>query len=226
MKKNVLIIVAHRDDETIGCGATIAKLSKSNCNVFAISMTDGVSSRKGFNNIQIKKRYTNSVNASKILKFKWLDHFSGQFKDNNMGSESLLDVIKLIEKAKKDINPEIVFTHFSEDLNIDHQIVANATMTAFRPKVNDKCKMILSFEIPSSTDYAGYKKKIFNPNYHVNIAKYWSQKTKALKAYKNEIMKYPNSRSIKGIENLAKIRGNQVGFKMAESFQLLRFLDK
>jgi LmbE family N-acetylglucosaminyl deacetylase len=226
MKKNVLIIVAHRDDETIGCGATIAKLSKNNYNIFAISMTDGVSSRKGFNNIQIKKRYINSINVSKILKFKWLDHFSGQFKDNNMGSESLLDVVKLIEKAKKEVNPEIVFTHFSEDLNIDHQIVANATMTAFRPKDNDNCKMILSFEIPSSTDYASYKKIIFRPNYYVNIEHFWKQKLKALKAYKNELMKYPNSRSLKGLENLAKLRGNQVGFKMAESFQILRFLEK
>lgn len=226
MKKNVLVVVAHRDDEVFGCGGTIAKLANNKYNIFAISMTDGVSSRTRNASKQIKNRYVNSINASKILKFKWLDDFSGDFKDNNMGSESFLEVVKLIEKAKKKVNPEIVFTHFSEDLNIDHQIVANATMTAFRPKANDSCKMLLSFEVPSSTDYASYKKKIFNPNYHVNIEKYWKQKHKALKAYKNEIMKYPNSRSLEGIENLAKIRGNRVGFKMVESFQILRFLDK
>ena len=225
-KKNILIVVAHRDDETFGCGATMAKLSKQNYNIFAISMTDGVSARPGLNNIKIKKRFKNSIKASNILKFKWLNDYSGKFKDNNMDSEDLLKIIKLIEKTKKKINPEIVFTHYPDDLNIDHQIVANATMTAFRPKAKEKCKMILSFEIPSSTDYANFKKKIFKPNYHVNIEKYWALKPKALKAYKDEIMKYPNSRSLKGIENLAKYRGNQVGFKMAESFQILRFLDK
>ena len=39
-------------------------------------------------------------------------------------------------------------------------------------------------------------------------------------------MKYPNSRSLKGLENLAKYRGNQVGLKMAESFQILRSIEK
>ena len=70
------------------------------------------------------------------------------------------------------------------------------------------------------------KKKIFKPNYFVKIEKFWKKKLQALKAYSNEIMKYPNSRSLKGLENLAKYRGNQVGLKMAESFQILRSIEK
>ena len=42
--------------------------------------------------------------------------------------------------------------------------------------------------------------------------------------YKNEILKYPNSRSIKGIKNLAHYRGNQNGLIMAEAFQVLRII--
>ena len=44
-KKKVLVIVAHSDDETIGCGGYIKKLSISNYEVKAISFTDGISSR-------------------------------------------------------------------------------------------------------------------------------------------------------------------------------------
>ena len=127
---------------------------------------------------------------------------------------------------KNKINPELIITHFPEDLNIDHQVVAEATMTAFRPKFKENCKKILAFEVPSSTDYANYKKKIFRPNYYVDIEKFWKKKAQALKAYKDEIMSYPNSRSLKGLKNLAKYKGNQVGVKMAESFQILRFIDK
>ena len=36
---------------------------------------------------------------------------------------------------------------------------------------------------------------------------------------------YPHSRSIKGIKNLAKIRGNQIGVDLAEAFEVIRKLE-
>ena len=55
MKKNVLICVAHRDDETIGCGGTIYKHFLQGDNVFCLSMTDGVSARSNVHTITKKK---------------------------------------------------------------------------------------------------------------------------------------------------------------------------
>ena len=55
-KNTVLVCVAHPDDETIGCGGTIAKHVSNGDKVFCISMTDGVSSRKRYNSSDVKKR--------------------------------------------------------------------------------------------------------------------------------------------------------------------------
>ena len=227
MKKNIksaLIVVAHRDDEILGCGATIAKLIDDNYKVYAISMTNGVSSRVKSSKKEIERRYKNSLKASKIIGFNWLNKISGNFADNAMDSEPLLNIVKVIERAKKIAKPEIVITHYPNDLNIDHQIVSSATLTAFRPKTNQTCKKIISFEVPSSTDFAIYKKKIFKPNYFVDIQKFWNKKKLALDAYRDEMLKYPNSRSVKGLKNLAHYRGNQVGLNMAEAFQILRVI--
>lgn len=227
MKKNiksVLIVVAHRDDEILGCGGTIAKLIEDKYKVYAISMTNGVSSRVRSSKKEIEQRYKNSLKASKIIGFNWLNKISGNFADNAMDSEPLLNIIKVIERAKKITNPEIVITHFPEDLNIDHQIVSSATLTAFRPKTSQTCKKIIAFEVPSSTDFAIYKKEIFKPNYFVDIQKFWNKKKLGLDAYKDEMLKYPNSRSVKGLKNLAHYRGNQVGLNMAEAFQILRII--
>ena len=38
------------------------------------------------------------------------------------------------------------------------------------------------------------------------------------------MLKYPNSRSIKGEKSLSHYRGNQVGINMAEAFQILRII--
>ena len=57
MKKNIktaLVVVAHRDDEVLGCGGTIAKLIDENYKVYAISMTDGVTSRAKYSKKQIE----------------------------------------------------------------------------------------------------------------------------------------------------------------------------
>jgi LmbE family N-acetylglucosaminyl deacetylase len=224
MKKRILICVAHSDDETIGCGGAISYHVKNNDKVFCIYMTDGISARYSkIKDSLIHQRRKSSLFASKILGFKWLLDCCGNFPDNGMDKVKLLDVVKVIEKVKKKIRPHIIYTHNPQDLNVDHRIVAEATLTAFRPQAKEIWEKILAFEIPSSTDFAYFKKnKIFQPNYFLDIKKYWNKKKKALQAYKSEIKKFPNSRSLKGIEILSKYRGMQNGLEQAEGFQILK----
>lgn len=228
MKKKVLICVAHPDDETIGCGGAIAHHIKKKDKVYCIYMTDGVGARdyKTKDNL-INERKRNSLLASKILGFKWLLNYCGNFPDNGMDKVKLLDVVKKIEKAKKKIMPHIIYTHNPHDLNIDHRIVAEATLIAFRPQAKEIWEKIIAFEIPSSTDFAYFKKdKNFYPNFFLDIKEFWAKKKNALLAYKSEIKKFPNSRSLKGIEILSKFRGVQNGLSQAEAFQILKEINR
>jgi len=158
MRKNkseiVLVVVAHTDDETLGCGGTIVRHVRNGDKVFGVSMTDGVGARKTEDSNEIKKRAQASINASKILGLEWLE--GGSFPDNAMDTVGLLDVAKVIERAKMLTKPTIVYTHSSADLNIDHRIVSQATLTAFRPQPNEVWEEIRTFEVPSATDY-GHK---------------------------------------------------------------------
>jgi LmbE family N-acetylglucosaminyl deacetylase len=228
MNKRILICVAHPDDETIGCGGAIAHHVKNKDKVFCIYMTNGVGARHSKTKDKlIHQRRKNSLLAEKILGFKWLSDYCGDFPDNGMDKVKLLDVVKKIEKAKKKIMPHIIYTHNPHDLNVDHKIVAEATLIAFRPQAKEVWKKILAFEIPSSTDFAYFKKnKTFQPNYFLDIKKFWKKKKKALQAYKTEIKKFPNSRSLKGIEILSKFRGMQNGLSQAEAFQILKELNR
>ena len=223
-KKNVLIVVAHSDDESFGCGGLLKSLSEKKYKLYAISFTDGVGSRGKRTEKDIEERKKHSIKASKILGFRWLAQYN--FPDNQLDKITLLEIVKIIEKHKKILNPELVITHNFYDLNIDHRIIAEATLTAFRPEPKSKCKEIITFEIPSSTDYRMLKRsKNFVPNYFINIQKYLNSKIKAIKSYKNELKKPPHSRSIEGIRNLSKIRGNQSGVQYAEAYEIIRKID-
>ena len=221
IKNKVLIVVAHTDDETIGMGGTIKKHINQGDEVFVISMTDGIGARDFFVKEDILKRVDSSNLASEILGFNWLERFN--FKDNMLDNEPLLEIIKSIEKSKNIIQPNLVYSHSGGDLNIDHRILVNAVLTAFRPEPNQSCKEIRLFEISSATDFGNeYITGKFIPNLFIDISSTWDDKEKALLAYKDELRVFPHSRSLEGIKNLAKLRGNQVGLKMAEAFQVIR----
>ena len=220
-KKNILVVVAHTDDETLGLGGTIARHSLMGNKVYGISMTDGLSSRINVNNEKIKLRKKASEDAAKIIGLNWLK--AANFPDNAMDTIPILKVIKIIEKAKAKIKPSLIYTHSSADLNIDYRIVSEATLAAFRPQTNEIWEEIRSFEVPSATDY-GHKSVTNNfcPNLYINITETWKMKLNALKEYKMEMRKSPHSRSFDGLENLAKYRGNQVGLEYAEALEVIK----
>lgn len=225
MKKNILVVVAHSDDETISMGGTIRKHIENGDIVYVTSMTDGVGSRDNVTELDIIKRKKSADNASKILGFQWIKNFN--YLDNALDTYSLLELVKSVEEVKREVKPNMVYTHSGGDLNIDHRIVANVVLTAFRPQPEETCKEIRLFEVPSATDY-GHKSITgqFNPNLYVSIGDMWQKKLEALKTYDNEMLKYPHSRSLDGIKNLAKYRGNQIGVNLAEAFEIIRKLDQ
>ena len=218
----VLVVVAHRDDETLGAGGTIARHVAMEDTVGVISMTDGVSARDGVTRQQSEERLEASLAAGKTLGFEWLA--TGHFPDNQMDSVVLLDIVKFIEAVKTDFAPELLYTHFPKDLNIDHALTSRAAFTAFRPEESAILKEIRTFEIPSATDYAATLGDCFNPNLFVDITKFWEKKHKALCAYSDELREPPHSRSLEGIEALARLRGHQNCMKLTEAFQVHRKL--
>ena len=224
MPKNILIVVAHPDDETISMAGTIRKHVNNGDSVKIISMTDGVSARLTSKIEDASNRKKSAEKASEILGFSWEAHHN--FNDNAMDGYPLIEIIQCIEKIKKKLQPELVYTHSGADLNIDHRVVSNAVLTVFRPEPNEKCKELRLFEVASATDYGNHAVTgSFAPNLFVNISQEWPSKLRALEAYSSEMRNYPHSRSIKGIENLAKLRGNQIGYELAEAFEVLRKIE-
>ena len=221
-KKNILIIGAHPDDEILGCGGTIDKYKKMNYNIYTLILGSGIDSRdiKKKNDIKKKKLLLQSVKANKFLGVKKI--YFENLKDNNFDSYSLLHIIKIIERYIYKIKPIIIFTHNNCDLNIDHRITFQSTLTACRPQRNSTVKKLYSFEVPSSTEWAFSKiTRNFQPNFFVNIEKSIKNKIKSLKFYKSEMRKFPHPRSLKNVENISLIRGSSVGLKNAEAFECI-----
>jgi len=223
--KTILVIAAHPDDEALGCGGTIARLTSEGNYVYTLILCEGLTSRdtsrdRNKREEEIRELKKQAEEANKILGVKKVYTFD--FPDNRFDTVPLLDIVKTIEKIKEDIKPDIVFTHHYGDLNIDHQITFRAAMTAFRPTKDESVKEIYSFEIPSSTEWNVLSSTCFMPDYFVNINKSLDIKINALKEYETEIRDSPHPRSLKAVELNAKQWGVKMGFEAAEAFKTIR----
>ena len=223
--KKILVVAAHPDDEVLGCGGTMARHVEDGDQVHVAFMADGVTSRSDQGDIGgVADRKNRATEACRILGIQPPIFF--EFPDNRMDSIELLEVVQTLETLLYKIIPSVVYTNHGGDLNIDHQITHQAVMTACRPQPGASVREIYSFEVLSSTDWVfPSATRAFTPNRFVDIGHVLDQKLAALKAYKNEIVEFPHSRSMIAVKALATFRGTSVGMTAAEGFRIERVLD-
>lgn len=211
---NILVIAAHPDDEVLGMGGTIKKLSKKN-KIHLCVISEGASAQyKDKKMINIRRN--SCLKSGKILGISSFDFLD--FPDMKLDTISHLDINKKLEKIIKKIKPEIVYTTPSNDYNLDHKKVFESTLVVTRP-ISSNVKKVISYELP------GYKIYPFNPTIFVDISKEIEIKIKAFQCYKSEIEKFPHARSIESIKNLSILRGIESGLSNAESFSLIRSIE-
>lgn len=226
MKKKVLVIAAHPDDEVLGCGGTIAKHAKMGDEINVVILAEGITSRDLERNRSQHTKELSHLAEAALEANKKLGASNvhlHNFPDNRMDSIDLLDIVKVIEHYMARYSPQIVYTHHVGDVNIDHQRIHNAVITACRPMPHCKINSLLFFEVPSSTEWQiSGSASYFMPNYYVDIAEELQKKLDALKIYQSEMREWPHSRSIKAVEHLSRWRGASVGLGAAEAFVLGR----
>lgn len=227
MTHSVLILAAHPDDEVLGCGGTIAKLTNAGSMVHVAFLADGVFSRVN-DQIQeqhecLKIRRAAAKKACNILGVKTVSF--GDFPDNRMDTIALLDIVKQVEWFIADLRPKTVLTHHAGDVNIDHRRVHDAVVTACRPQPGHTVKTLLCFEVSSSTEWQlPGSAPVFSPNWFEDISATLDRKLEALAVYSEELRDWPHPRSLQGVEHLARWRGATAGVGAAEAFMLGRQL--
>lgn len=224
-KRSILVLAAHPDDEILGSGGTLARLSKAGHNISIAILGEGITARyptrSSVDPEQLDNLKEDAKNASTILGVSDIRFF--QLPDNRFDTVPLLEMVKLIELLISEIRPTIIFTHHGGDLNIDHTLVFKATLTATRPVADSPVKEILAYEVPSSTDWAFQTgQNVFMPNVFYDISTTLDIKMEALKSYRGEIKAPPHPRSLDAIRENASRWGHIIGVRAAEAFESIR----
>ncbi len=205
-------MVAHPDDEVLGCGGAIARHTANGDEVHVLILATGITSRGTDEGVSELAKAAHG--ASDVLGVSSLQ--LDDYPDNKMDAVPLLDVVQTVERFVARVKPYVVYTHHWGDRNIDHRITCDAVLTACRPQPGQSVKTILHFEVPSSTEWGAG----FAPDWFTEID--LGSKVKALRCYGGEMRRWPHARSFQAVCALAHWRGASVGVDAAEGFKLGR----
>lgn len=221
--RTVLVVAAHPDDETLGCGATMARHARQGDVVEIVILAEGATSRADQRDAaafapELDRLRACGREAARLVGARAI-HFAG-LPDNRLDGVELLDVVKIIEVHAARLRPDVVYTHAGGDLNVDHRVTHQATITACRPLPGGAGPQALHFfEVPSSTEWnASPEVAAFRPNHFVDVSATLDAKLQALEAYASEMRPWPHPRSREGVLALARWRGCTVGVDAAEAF--------
>ncbi len=144
---SILCLGAHSDDIEIGCGGTILRLLQTaQCRVtWVVLSATGPRRLEAFASA---RRFLKGAKSTAIV--------TKQFKESFFPYHG--EAIKeFFERLKRRCAPDLVFTHYRDDLHQDHRIVCELTWNTFRQH------HILEYEIPK------YDGDLGRPNVYVPL---------------------------------------------------------
>ena len=218
--KSALIVVAHPDDETLGCGATAASLTNRGISVRSCILSGNAAARKGHPGQA--ELIEDTRKAHKILGLP--NPIWGDFPNIKLNTVPHLELVQFIEAAIEDTQADTIFTHHPSDLNNDHLHVSRACQAAARlyqrrpniPQLN----ALHFMEIQSSTDWSfPTSAPSFFANSYYPVSESIDKKIEAMNAYRGVMRDYPHPRSEEAIRSQATLRGAESGLGLCEAFQ-------
>lgn len=215
----VLIFCAHPDDETLGCGGTIAKMVKSGAHVTVVCVTGGETgvdcSKKYAKNIK-EHRNKELQTAAKILGISQLINLGISCQKVQNDQKTFHEFIRLIRQTE----PDIILTHSTNDHHRDHRTVHTITKEAawkayedIHPELGNphRTGLLLEYEV---------LQLISNPEFLVDTTNFHEVKQKALRIYQSQENIITGAHQF--IDAAAIVRGYAAGCKFAEAFRVIK----
>jgi len=192
--KRPLFLGVHPDDNIIGCGGILSRLSKSGDEFHCYTFSCNNDLRR----IEWEKamNYLNPT-TKKLYSFK-----GDSLPDHRYEIRSILEMLK------KTINPDIIFTHSRKSLHQSHVALSEEVERIMRNIT------ILSHEgIKGGPNLA--------PNLFIEITNYELQeKTTLISFMASEKKKYFLQKDL--IRSVARVYGGAIGVNYAEGFEVMR----
>jgi LmbE family N-acetylglucosaminyl deacetylase len=222
--KKIIVISAHPDDETLGCGGALLK-HRANGDEISWLIITTIFENQGFSKERIESRQEEIKKVAKMYDFSAVHHLN--YPTMTLDSTDLNSMIGKISKIFLEEQPEVIYVMNRSDAHSDHRVTFEAVAACTKSFRYPFIKKVLMYECLSETEFApALPEKVFMPNYYIDITDFFEKKIEIMEVFESELGAHPFPRSLKNIEALSILRGASVGVKYAEAFQLIKYIDK
>lgn len=217
---SALVIAPHPDDETFGCGGTVAALATSGVDVFVQviaqhSINTGGPSTTG---LPAERGEEFSHACSKLgvtehhIMFEDADHRDVLYSE-------LANLVEFIEKtsplAIDRIRPRIVLLPARSAFHQDHKVVHQAAFAACRNRGSGHHfpPVVLGYQCPEDS----WSSDLEPATCFVDVTAHYCMKQSAIECYGRQVKPDPHPRTLSSIERLDAAHGAALGVQYAEA---------
>lgn len=220
MKKKIVVIAPHPDDETLGVGGTLLEAKRKGYEIHWVIVTN-IFIEEGFSEAAVSTRQAEIEKVASLYKFDSVTKLD--FKTSKLDQYPLFELIQRMSQVISKVKPQIIFLPNYFDIHSDHGITAKVCFSCTKQFRYPFIEKVLVYETLSETDFApSVISNCFTPNVFVDITNSFDNKCEIMKVYKSELRDHPFPRSLKNIEALAIQRGAMANTTYAESFMLAK----
>jgi LmbE family N-acetylglucosaminyl deacetylase len=220
MEKQILIVSAHPDDETLGAGGTLLRHRKQGDIITWLIVTN-ISTNQGFTEERVASRQQEIEQVSDLYGFA--KTIKLDYPTMSLSSESLQNLIGDISNIILEIKPQRIYTMNRSDAHSDHRVIFDAVMACTKSFRYPFIREVLMYECISETEFApALPEKVFQPNCFVDVSYEMEEKIKIMDIFSSEMGEHPFPRSARNIRALGTFRGAMSGVEYAEAFQIIK----
>lgn len=219
---SILVISPHMDDETFGAGGTIIKYAEKGEKVYWLNISN-TKEEYGYSPELVALRneqFSRVADALGVCKaFDW------KLRPAHLTEYPSGDQIGKLADLIHEIKPDTIISPYHGDIHSDHGAVYSWIKAVSKSFRNPDLRRLLLMEVVSETDFA-MPDQIFRPNYYIDISNQIQKKLEVISIYYQELQEHPFPRSLENVRATALSRGAVAGVQFAESFMLIRGIEK
>jgi LmbE family N-acetylglucosaminyl deacetylase len=205
----LLCVIAHPDDETLGCGGTLRRLASSGADVRVLLPVRRTDPRGRSRWPELLEEFSAACEVLGVTPIVSTSAMTEECAEIDL--KALHDLVEPHAEWA-----EAIVTHAPGDVHQVHRQVSRAVEVATRPF--RRRRAVAFMEVPTSTDQA--YNSAFAPNLFVRLGQGdVDRKVEAMRCYTSEAAP---GREADDLDRQLRVRGRQIGTDFAEAFVLAR----